>query len=184
MHSALDIAPFLRRAGQADFRSETAFARSPPRRCLLACLLLATAVITACQQTPLESQEYLDDTMPPTLAPLFAFLATATAGETEAVGDSRTGATVTVTTGRAYHAASGRFCRLFRVTPPQTYENLTEGLACRDERSHWTVSALLINPEDLESPIRTQRHRVARLGGLPCIRMPMRKTLAANQTAA
>ncbi len=150
MHSVLDTAPFLRRAGQADFRSETAFGRSPPRRCLLACLLLATAVITACQQTPIESLEYLDDTMPPTLAPFFAFLATATAGETEAVGDSRTG--VTVTAGRAYHAASGRFCRLFRVTPPRTYEDLTEGLACRDERGHWTLSALLINPEDLETP--------------------------------
>ncbi len=100
----------------------------------------------------LESQEYLADSLPPTLAPLFAFLATATTGETEAVEDSRTGATVTVTAGRAYHAASGRFCRLFRVTPPRTYEDLTEGLACRDERGHWTMSALLINPEDLAAP--------------------------------
>lgn len=152
MHSVLDTAPLLGRAGQADFRSETAFPHSPPRRCLLACLLLATAVITACQQMSLESQEYLADSLPPTLAPLFAFLATATAGETEAVEDSRTGATVTVTAGRSYHAASGRFCRLFRVTPPRTYEDLTEGLACRDERGHWTMSALLINPEDLETP--------------------------------
>ncbi len=101
---------------------------------------------------PMESQEYLADSTPPTLAPLFAFLATATAGETEGVEDSRTGATVTVTAGWAYHAASGRFCRLFRVTPPRTYEDLTEGLACRDERGHWTMSALLINPEDLEAP--------------------------------
>ena len=152
MHSALDTAPFLPRAGQAEVWPETAFGRSPPRRCLLACLLLATAVIAACQQMSIESQEYLADSLPPTLAPLFAFLATATAGETEAVEDSRTGATVTVTAGRAYHAASGRFCRLFRVTPPRTYEDLTEGLACRDERGHWTMSALLINPEDLAAP--------------------------------
>ncbi len=152
MHSVLDTAPFLRRAGQADFRSETAFGRSPLRRYLLACLLLATVVITACQQMSLESQEYLADSLPPTLAPLFAFLATATAGETEAVEDSLTGATVTVTAGRAYHAASGRSCQLFRVMPPRTYEDLTEGLACRDERGHWTMSALLINPEDLATP--------------------------------
>jgi len=92
------------------------------------------------------------DSLPPTLAPLFAYLATATTGETEAVEDSLTGATVPVTAGRTYHAASGRFCRLFRVTPPRTYEDLTEGLACRDERGHWTMSALLINPEDLAAP--------------------------------
>lgn len=152
MHSVLDTAPLLRRAGQAEFWPEMAFGRSPPRRYLLACLLLAAALITACQQMSLESQEYLADSLPPTLAPLFAFLATATAGETEAVEDSRTGVTVTVTAGRAYHAASGRFCRLFRVMPPRTYEDLTEGLACRDERGHWTMSALLINPEDLEAP--------------------------------
>ncbi len=152
MHSVLDTAPLLRRAGQAEVWPETAVGRSPPRRCLLACLLLATAVIAACQQMPLESQNYLADSLLPTLSPLFAFLATATADETEAVEDSRTGATVTVTAGRAYHAASGRFCRLFRVTPPRTYEDLTEGLACRDEQGHWTMSALLINPEDLETP--------------------------------
>jgi surface antigen len=118
----------------------------------IGCLLIALAMIPACTQIQIEAKEETRNAALPAPAPLFVFLAAAAAGETGVVEDPRTGETVTVTAARAYHAASGRFCRLFRTTPPGSYEGLTEGLACRDDAGHWTMSALLINPEDLETP--------------------------------
>lgn len=123
-----------------------------PRRCLLGCLLLAPVLITACALAPIESQDNSGDLVPPALAPLFAFLASAAASEVGIVEDPRSGASVRVIAGRAYHAASGRLCRRFHVMSPQSYEGMKEGLACRDESGRWTMSELLINPDDLEAP--------------------------------
>ena len=123
-----------------------------PRRGLLGSLFLALPLVFACAPVPVESPGNSLDVASPPLAPLFAFLASAAANEVGVVEDPRTGASVRVIAGRAYHAASGRLCWRFDVMSPHSYEGMTEGLACKDEHGRWAKSELLINPDDLEAP--------------------------------
>lgn len=120
-----------------------------PRRCLLGCLLLAAVLVTGCALAPKKSYDDLGNSAPAALAPLFGFLESAAADEAGLVEDPRTGASVWVIAYRAYPAASGRLCWRFSVMSPEGYEGMAEGLACRDERGDWTMSELLINPDDL-----------------------------------
>ncbi len=129
-----------------------AFRDADPRRVLLGCLLLAAALIGGCAQALFESPDSPSNPTPPALSPLFGFLASAAAKEAGIVEDPRTGASVRVIAGRAYHSASGRLCRPFYVMSPQGYEGMTEGLACQDELGRWAMSKLLINPDDLGAP--------------------------------
>ncbi len=122
------------------------------RRNLLGSLLSALFFIVACVPAPIESPDNFLDVAPPPLPPLFAFLASAAANDVGVIEDPRTGESVRVVAGRAYPAASGRLCRRFDVMSPQSYEGITEGLACKDEHDRWTKSKLLINPDDLEAP--------------------------------
>ena len=112
-------------------------------------LFLFLLLVAACAPVPPDNSV---DVTPPPLAPLFAFLASAADNEVGVVEDPRTGISVRVIAGRAYHAASGRLCRRFDVLSPHSYEGMTEGLACKDEYGRWTKSKLLINPDDLQAP--------------------------------
>ncbi len=109
---------------------------------------MATLMLPAC--AALKPKEENSPVPVEPLSPLFAFLATAEAGEVGTVEDPMTGATVRVIAGRRYHAASNRICRQFRVTSAQGYEGLNEGLACKDvETGRWTRAPLIINPDEL-----------------------------------
>jgi hypothetical protein len=123
-----------------------------PRRYLLRSLLLALLLVVACAPVPIDSPDNSGDVGPSVPAPLFAFLASAAASEVVVVEDPDTGESVRVVAGRAYHAASGRLCRRFDVMSPQSYEGMAEGLACKDASGQWTLSRLVVNPEDLDSP--------------------------------
>lgn len=96
--------------------------------------------------------EALSEAAPPPLAPLFVFLASAPAGQVDVIEDPATGTSVRVVAGRDYDAASGRRCRRFQVLSAQSYEGITDGLACRDDQGYWTLSEHLINPDDLTAP--------------------------------
>ena len=123
----------------------------------LSCLLVAATLLGACalaSKGPAEGTAGGVRAAPAPPAPLFAFLASATAGEAGSVEDPRTGARVWVIADRFYHAASGRYCRRFHVMSPQAYDGVSEGLACRNEGGEWTMSKSLINPDDLEAPRR------------------------------
>ncbi len=152
MRSVPDAARFPQGVERAGPWPPRACRAALPRRCLLGCLFLATVLIAGCAQAPNKSDDELANAAPAALAPLFAFLATAAASEPGIVEDPRTGANVWVIADRAYNAASGRLCRRFYVVSPQSYEGMTEGLACRDERGHWTASELLINRDELGAP--------------------------------
>lgn len=116
------------------------------------CLLVSVLLLAACSQPLFGGPEEISDATPPALAPLFVFLTSAPAGEVGIVEDPSTGASVQVVAGRDYHAASGRRCRPFQVLSAEGYEGITDGLACRDDAGHWTVSEHLINPDDLTAP--------------------------------
>ena len=139
-------------------RPNTIYRDAFQRRGLLACLVFASALIAACARAPIEIRDNSGNAAPAAfapsaaLAPLFGFLASAAADEAGIFKDTRTGANGWVIADRAYNAASGRLCRRFYITSPQGYEGMTEGLACRDERGHWTVSEPLINLDDLGTP--------------------------------
>jgi hypothetical protein len=119
---------------------------------LVGSLFLALLLVIACAPVAIEGPDNAAQTLSAPLAPLFAFLASAVANDVGVVEDPSTGDSVRVIAGRAYHAASGRFCRRFDIMSPHSYERMTEGLACKDEDGRWTKSELLINPDDLEAP--------------------------------
>ncbi len=152
MQSMSDVAPFPQAVEQARPWSKAVYREALPRRVLLGCLLLAAVLIAGCVQAPIESPDNPSNPTPPALAPLFGFLASAATDEAGIVEDPRTGVNVWVIADRAYHTASGRLCRRFYVKSPLSYEGMTEGLACQDDRGRWTMSEPLINPDDLGAP--------------------------------